>query len=299
MKAIKLVNKGIKFNEPFKSLYTQGMVCHETYKDESGKWLSPDEIIIKENGKCLKIKDRSNVVIGASEAMSKSKKNTIDPETMIKKYGSDSVRLFVLSDSPPDKDIQWSDTGINASYKFLQRVWNLNLSVEKRDDPKEIEREAENAFKIKMNGYLFKVTNLIEDFNLNVVIANMHEIYHLFNENFKLKISNSLMRESMINFMKILLPIAPHLCLECLEKLKVKDYNKWPEIDKKNISNKTIKIAVQINGKTREIIEVNIDIEQQELNKIIKNNDKIRKFIFEKKIKKEIFVKNKIINYVI
>ena len=105
------------------------MVCHETYKDDKGDWLYPDEIEKINATSAIKLKDKTKVKIGPPESMSKSKKNTIDPETMIEKYGADAVRWFILSDSPPDKDIQWSDVGVAASNKFLQKMWNLSLTI--------------------------------------------------------------------------------------------------------------------------------------------------------------------------
>ena len=120
----------IKVKEPFKGLFTQGMVCHETYKDQNNKWLSPDEVF-SENGKEFfsKINISEKIKVGPSESMSKSKKNTIDPEQMIKDYGADAVRLFILSDSPPEKDVQWSDQGMIASYKFIQKFWILHKKI--------------------------------------------------------------------------------------------------------------------------------------------------------------------------
>ena len=130
MRAISDKNEKFKFNEPFKGLFTQGMVCHETYKDEKGKWFNPEEVETND-GKSYYLKSDRNkkIVVGPSESMSKSKKNTIDPENIIKNYGADAVRLFILSDSPPEKDIQWSEQGMVASYKFLQKLWNLNQLV--------------------------------------------------------------------------------------------------------------------------------------------------------------------------
>ena len=125
MMAISYENKKININEPFKGLFTQGMVCHETYKNENNEWLSPDEVETI-NGKKVEKKDHNKEVkIGPSESMSKSK-NTIDPEKIIENYGADAARLFILSDSPPEKDVQWSDEGINSSYKFIQKLWLLN-----------------------------------------------------------------------------------------------------------------------------------------------------------------------------
>ena len=124
MRAIAYNNEKFKFKEPFEGLFTQGMVCHETYKDENGKWLSPDQI--KKQKRDLKKIDGSKVIVGPSEAMSKSKKNIVDPESMIKIYGADAVRWFILSDSPPDRDVQWSTEGVSGAHKFIQRIWNIN-----------------------------------------------------------------------------------------------------------------------------------------------------------------------------
>ena len=120
-KGINKCNTNFNFSEPFKNLFTQGMVCHESYKDEKGNWLYPEEVEKVEKNTVIKRSDKTKVLVGPAESMSKSKKNTIDPETMIKQYGADSVRLFILSDSPPDKDIQWSDSGVVSANKFLQK----------------------------------------------------------------------------------------------------------------------------------------------------------------------------------
>jgi len=134
MRVIQKNNNKIKTTEPFKGLFTQGMVCHETYKDSSGKWLSPEEIEQKDKVGLIKKSDQTLVVVGPSESMSKSKKNVIDPENMIKSYGADAIRWFILSDSPPEKDVQWSSQGVNAAYKFLQKLYNLtNLVLSRKN----------------------------------------------------------------------------------------------------------------------------------------------------------------------
>ena len=152
-KGIKKINNNLKFTEPFKNLFTQGMVCHESYKDKNGNWLYPNEVE-KKNNLFFKKSDGSKIKVGPPESMSKSKKNTIDPEHMINLYGADAVRLFILSDSPPEKDIQWSDTGVAGAHKFLQRVWNLNYQILNRDEynsnsdsQKRFEMESENFVK--------------------------------------------------------------------------------------------------------------------------------------------------------
>jgi len=298
MKAAKKTSDKIRFDEPFKGLFTQGMVCHETYKDINGKWISPEELEKKDNQYFVKKKDGSKITVGPIEAMSKSKKNVIDPETMIKLYGADSVRWFILSDSPPDKDVQWSDQGVNAAYKFLQKIYNLNSKIITRKDKKTI-KEKEINFESSLNSYIIKVTNLIEDFNLNVVVANVYEIYGLINSNLEVEISNECMKRNFSKFLKILIPFTPHLAYECLEQLGEKKVEEWPIIDEKQIKNQKIKIAIQINGKTKEIIEIKKDLSEKDAINQSKTNDKVKKSIVGKKIIKTIFVKNKIINYLL
>ena len=298
MRAVKLNDNLIKEEEPFKGLFTQGMVCHETYKDSKNKWLGIDEIEKNTNDETIKKDDKSLVTVGPSEAMSKSKKNTIDPESMIKVYGADAVRWFILSDSPPEKDVQWSNQGVNASYKFLQKIWNLNTIIIERTDRKatvELEKEINR----KLNNYLIKITNLIENFQLNVVVAQAHEIYKLINESVSLNISNQCIRKSLINFMTVLIPLVPHIANECLEKLGQKNTEKWPTLDVDLSAEQKIKMAVQINGKTKEVMEVDKDLPEIEIVKICKNNNKIKKNIINKDIVRIIFVKNKIINFLV
>ena len=159
VRAIELENKNFNLKEPFKGLFTQGMVCHETYKDKDNKWLSPDEIFSIDGKKYFK-KDKSKklIKVGPSESMSKSKKNTIDPEKMIAKYGADSVRFFILSDSPPEKDVQWSDRRNESSFKFIQKFWNLNekfclklKKIMKKQNPNKIDINLQNQFIKKIN----------------------------------------------------------------------------------------------------------------------------------------------------
>jgi len=129
MQALSYKNNEFNIKEPFKGLFTQGMVCHETYKDKNNKWISPDELIAINGKKFLKNDKNEPVIVGPSESMSKSKKNTVDPEKIIEEYGADAVRLFILSDSPPEKDVQWSEEGMNSSYKFIQKLWVLNQKI--------------------------------------------------------------------------------------------------------------------------------------------------------------------------
>ena len=293
MRAVKKKNTKINITEPFKGLFTQGMVCHETYKDKNGKWLSPDELKKNDKGEFVKNSDKTQVTVGPSESMSKSKKNVIDPEDMIKSYGADAVRWFILSDSPPEKDVQWSNQGVNAAYKFLQKLYNLSHTIINRENST---FDKDEEFEIRFNNYIIKITNLINNFQLNVVVANIYSIYNLFNSALDQEISNKCIKDNFSRLMKILIPFVPHLAHECLEQLGSKDINIWPEVDNRLSLNEKIKIAIQINGKTKEVIEVKKDLDEKDIvhecKKIKKINDQLNK----SKIKKTIFVKNKIIN---
>ena len=297
MKAIQKCNKEIKYSEPFKNLFTQGMVCHETYKDQKGDWLYPEEVEILPGKKAVKIKDKSKVSIGPSESMSKSKKNTIDPETMIKEYGADAVRWFILSDSPPEKDVQWSDTGVFSANKFLQKIWNLNLEILNKTDTKDND-EADTFIK-KINLYVYKIDGAINNFQFNVAIANFYEAYRYFNESIKLKINKKTLIENIIKIMKLMVPFTPHLAYECLSNLKCKNSNTWPEIDKNVLKNTTINLVVQVNGKTRDVLNIKQDLSEKEVNQLIVKSSKANKYIVNTKIIRTIFIKNKIINYII
>jgi leucyl-tRNA synthetase len=296
-KGISSFNKNLDLMEPFKNLFTQGMVCHESYKDQMGNWLYPDEIEKDTSNKAFKKTDKSKVVIGPPESMSKSKKNTIDPEVMIEQYGADAVRWFILSDSPPEKDIQWSNTGVSSANKFLQKIWDLNCLILARKDDQSDE-VSEKKFKIIINNYINKIDNSIKNFRFNVSIANFYELHKYFKENLNTKISNKSLIDNLIKIMKLLIPFAPHLANECLEFLNCETSNNWPEIDQENILNE-IKLAVQINGKTRDIISIKKDLNEKKIRKIIMDQSKAKKYILDQKIVKTIFVKNKIVNYII
>ena len=285
------------FNEPFKNLFTQGMVCHETYKDEKGNFIFLEEIIKTGENIANKKSDKSKVTIGPVESMSKSKKNTIDPEIMIKSYGADAVRLFILSDSPPEKDIQWTDTGVSSANKFLQKIWDLNNKILNRKKDK-TDALVENKFLSEINNLINKVESATNSFRFNVCIATFYQLYNLFRVNLDKNLSNKVLKENFTKYMKLMLPFTPHISSECLELLNCKDFDKWPEVDKSKIISK-INLVVQINGKTRDIIQVEKDLDEQIIKKLILDSQKIKKYISDKKIAKTIFVKNKIINLLI
>ena len=295
-KGINSYTKNININEPFKNLFTQGMVCHETYKDEEGRWLYPDEIEKTGVSTAYKKNDKSKVLIGPAESMSKSKKNTIDPEIMIEKYGADAVRWFILSDSPPEKDVLWSDAGVASSNKFLQKIWNITFQIINRKE-KKINKKIEEKFVNKIESTSDKIDVSIDTFKFNVAIAHFYEAYNTLNGSLDSEISNKTLFDSITKIIKLLLPFTPHISNELLDALKCKSKYKWPSI-KKGILEE-INFVVQVNGKTRDVITVEKKLTQNQIEKIIKEKSKASKFILGKKIIKTIFIKNKIVNYIV
>ena len=177
-------------------------------------------------------------------------------------------------------------------------IGKLNNNILNRKEVK-ISMEKEEKFNNEFNNYIIKITNLIENFQLNVAVASVYEIYHLMNKYIAEEVGNKCIKNNLKNLMSVMVPFTPHLASECLEKFDKSDAEKWPKISEKSIKNQIIKIAVQINGKTRDVISIEKDLIEKEVVSISKKNAKINKSLANKNIIKIIFVKNKIINYLI
>ncbi len=298
MRAINYENEKFKITEPFKSLFTQGMVCHETYQDENNNWLSPEEIE-KINDKLVKKDDHKIVVkVGPSESMSKSKKNVIDPEYIINNYGADSVRLFILSDSPPEKDVQWSDQGMVSSFKFIQKLWILNQKILDEIQKKHL-NDVDSEFEKVTNIFIKNVTVNLSKFTYNKIIANFYEIYSSLSKLMKKKYSSKTIVQNYRKVLICMMPVIPHFSNECLELLKDEREIKWPKIDEKFLIEENINFVVQINGKKRGLLKVDRDISEDDIVKLVRENNEINKYIKNQELKKKIFVPNKLINIII
>ena len=297
MRAISQSNEKINLTEPFDGLFTQGMVCHETYKDKDGNWVSPEEIKTIDGIKYFK-GDKSNPIkVGPTESMSKSKKNTIDPENIIQNYGADAARLFILSDSPPEKDVQWTDEGIISSFKFIQKLWNLNSKIIEQTS-KNYQEDTDKEITKYTNKFLKKITSNLESFSYNKIIANLHEMYSFLIKQLNQKYKKDTLVENYVKILISMQPIVPHFSNECLEILKA-THNKWPTINEEIIKEDKVNLVVQINGKKRSLIEIAKDLEVDELLEIVRKDEKTKKYLGGEKIKKNIYIKNKLINIII
>ena len=298
MLALSHKNEKFNFKEPFKGLFTQGMVCHETYKDERDNWISPDEIISINGKKYLKDDNKKEIKVGPSESMSKSKKNTIDPENIINNFGADSVRLFILSDSPPEKDIQWSEEGISASFKFIQKLWNMNIKIinEIKKDHKKDSSEDLNKF---TNMFIKKMEKNLNNFSYNIIVANLHELHRFLVKEIEKPYSQKTIQKNYSKILITMMPIIPHFSNECIEMINKDNNCRWPEYDENQIKVSSNIIVIQINGKKRGLIEAKQNIQEKDLIELVLADKKLVKYLENKEIKKKIYIKDKLINIII
>ena len=297
MRAIGYKNEKFKFNEPFSGLFTQGMVCHQTFKDKNGKWLSPEEVYTDDGIKYF-LKDNKNkeVIVGPSESMSKSKKNTIDPESIIENYGADAVRLFILSDSPPEKDVQWSERGMVASFKFLQKLWTLHTKILEKIRLSGNDIRSEEKLEKFVNGIIHKFNYNLEKFNYNVLIASLYETYNFLSDIINEKINGKILFKNYQKILILICPLIPHFSSECLESLNISEKIEWPDIDESKLKSNQVNYVIQFDGKKRGNLLSKLDLNEKELLVEILKEDKLKKYLEGKKIKKSFFVKNKLIN---
>ena len=295
------------FNEPFESLFTQGMVCHHTYKNESGNWVFPEDVK-KDNDKLIQISSGEYVSEGSIESMSKSKKNVIDPETIIKSYGADAARWFMLSDSPPEKDINWSESGIQGSWKICQKIWvivNNNkqyLSLPNYQENMKLSNSAEELMYL-INQNLAAITKGIEKFQMNVAIAKIYEVVNGLAK-FQVKERNDdiVLCHTLKILIRIIEPMVPHLAEECWALINTKQsitFEPWPDVNLAYIEKNNVTIVIQINGKRRAEINTEKDMPEEMIMNKIRSIKNINDALSDKNILKSIYVPNKVLNIVL
>ena len=291
--------KHINIDEPFKGLFTQGMVTHQTFKNKKDEWLGPDEIIKKDYNY---FDLENNVVnVGKIEKMSKSKKNVVDPTSIINLYGADTARWFMLSDSPPDRDLEWTDSGIAGSYKFINKIWNLTKEV-LNDSYNFSKSSNDNLLYAKLDETIENVTNNIKAFQYNKSVANIYELINFLQKQLNNNaVSKNCVLETLKKLSLLLQPFIPHLSEELWSHLVGGDMaicQSWPT--KIGMSKKSsYGMAIQVNGKTKDVILLDHTPEEKALFDILKNNNKIQKIIKNKKIIRTIYVPNRILNILI
>ncbi len=295
-------NTDIEIKEPFEGLFTQGMVCHKTYRNKSGEWVFPNDVI-EVNGKKIDKNNKEEIVEGPSESMSKSKKNVIDPETVINLYGADSVRWFMLSDSPPERDIQWSDEGISGSYKFMQKIWNISETISSLSNDIKLNDDIKNIINKNLNKLIKEVTLAIERFHFNVAVAKFYEFTNILSKLLiKEEIEKKFIQNIFKDFLILISPFIPHLASECWEKIDKKSMllkKEWPQFNESLIKDDMVNIVIQVNGKKRAMIEAKINEKDEKVIQNCLEIDNVKKFVSGKNILKKVYVKNKLVNFVV
>lgn len=286
----------LTIDEPFKGLMTQGMVCHETYKDAAGNWLYPEDVV-KKDGKLVLKKDSSPVTDGRSEKMSKSKKNVVDPREIITSYGADTARLFMLSDSPPDRDLEWTEAGVDGAWRYVNKLWRLLLEENIYGAVDEA-----SALKLRQETHktIARVTQDIERFHFNKAIARIRELTNLLGS-FAGKPLGDARAEAVNVITHLISPFMPHLAEEIWQQLGNKDMitnRPWPKADPALCVEEEITIAVQVNGKLRATLSCAPDTSREELESLALAAKNVQDSINSKQIKKIIVVPGKIVNVV-
>ncbi|MES2961230.1 MAG: leucine--tRNA ligase [Pseudomonadota bacterium] len=283
----------LDISEPFANLLTQGMVCHQTFKDKAtGKWIFPSDAAAR---------PADEVILGRSEKMSKSKKNVVDPSHIVESYGADTARLFMLSDTPASRDLDWSEGGIDGAWKYINRLWKLVAS--NIDDKGEGEVLASHPITKLTHKTISIVKEEFEKMGFNRSIAKIREFSNAL-EKFEPKSATDkkVMNFALNNLVILISPIMPHLAEELWEKLGNKTLvsaEKFPDFDPALILEDEVGVAVQVAGKLRAVIQMPKGTAKEEMEKLAFENENVKKFIEGKEVKKVISVPDKLVNIVV
>ncbi len=309
----------LSVEEPFAGLFTQGMICHETYRDPEGRWLSPEEVERGEDGSLLTADGRP-VSVGRSEKMSKSRNNTVDPGRIIETYGADTARWFMLSDSPPDRDLEWTAAGVEGAYRFVQRLWRLVCEAAADlppagAGPPEDPGETAVALRRATHKTIRGVTADIERFRFNRAVARIYELNNTLSgfpgepggrgNGPGRELSDgerAALREGFETLVRLIGPMMPHLGEELWQRLGRTGLlvdQAWPEPDAALLVEDSVTLAVQVNGKLRGTIELPRDAAEEEAEKTALAEPAVRRAMAGKLPRKVIVVKNRIVNVVV
>ncbi|WP_088348422.1 MULTISPECIES: leucine--tRNA ligase [Rhodomicrobium] len=302
--------------EPFAGLFTQGMVIHETYRDEDGKWLSPDEVRFTGNDasdrRAVTVDGGRPVTIGAAEKMSKSKRNTVDPDHFTAHFGADTARWFMLSDSPPERDVLWTEEGVQGAWRFIQRLWRLVDEAASQGAPlgaKRPEKFGPAADELRRAAHraLDAVSRNIQNLRFNTAVAAIYDLANKFGAALQGQKSAAdegldwALRESGELLVQMFAPMMPHLAEECWARLGYHSLvakQPWPEVEKALLVDDKVTIAVQVNGKRRDELLISRDASTADLEAAALKLDGVQRAIEGRAIKKIIVVPQRIVNVV-
>ena len=289
-------------DEPFSALFTQGMVTHATFRDERGWWLSPAEVEQTADGWAAR-DDRRPVAVGRVEKMSKSKRNTIDPGEILDRYGADTARLFVLSDNPPDRDVEWTEAGIAGSGRFVQRLFRTVAAV--ADESGE-EGDGGHELRQLTHRTIAAVTDALEGFSFNVAIARLHELTGGLADSVRAGEAGAVgaRREAAGALVQLVAPFMPHLAEELNSRLRpgmagfVLDMP-WPAADAELVAVRQVTVAVQVMGKVRGTVSVPAGAPEDAVIAAAQGEPAVARLLDGKRVVKTVFVPDRIVNFVL
>ena len=300
-------------DEPFAGLFTQGMVVHETYKDADGQWISPAEITIVSDGNqrhASRLTDKTPVSIGAIEKMSKSKRNTVDPDDIISTFGADTARWFMLSDSPPERDVIWTEEGVQGAARFVQRLWRVVCDIASLEDGHTALHSELSALAIRKAAHraLARTEDDVERLRFNRCVAHVYELSNTLQsamsecEGPASQDLVAVLRESGLILVQIVAPMMPHLAEECWSVLGGRGLvaeAAWPVADRSLIIENEFTYPVQINGKKRADLTIARDADQKTVETAVLALDAVQKALDNQVPKKIIVVPQRIVNVVV
>lgn len=289
-------------DEPFNGLFTQGMVTHETYQDKDGKWIFPTEAV-KKDGNWVHAETGEPVTVGSTIKMSKSKKNVIDPEEILETYGADAARLFILSDSPPERDLEWTESGIEGAWRFVNRVYGAITAMDFQDGDDTTLRNEAMELRRLTHKTIKGVADSIEAFAMNKAVAQLREFYNGFTA-FKAEDAGDhfVLKEAVESFIIMMNPMMPHLAEELWSLMgheTMLTETPWPDYDEKLLVSDTVKIAVQVNGKVRATITLPADANEDQAKDVALAEEGVKRAMDGKDVRKFIFVPGRIVNVVV
>jgi leucyl-tRNA synthetase len=298
----------LAFDEPFAGLFTQGMVCHKTFRDAAGNWRQPDEVEEDGQGGWRLIDDGAVVTAGRSEKMSKSKRNTVDPTATIEAYGADTARLFMLSDSPPERDLEWTEAGIDGAWRYLNRIWRLfetrlqQLAPAGTGYPATLTAAA-SELRRAIHQTIDEVGDQLERLHFNKAVALIRELSNRI-EAFDPgdPAAPVLLREGLETLVQLLGPMVPHLTEELWARLGHEELlveAPWPRADPALLVEDQVTLAVQVNGRLRGTIQLPKGCERAAIEAAALAEPNVARAIGDQALRRVIVVPDKIVNVVV
>lgn len=303
----------LEFDEPFAGLFTQGMVCHETYQDSEGTWLYPEEVSRGSEGNLVHDASGLPVAVGRSESMSKSKRNVVDPSSIIGRYGADTARWFMLSDSPPERDLDWTDAGVSGAWRFVQRVWRLVEELRShagtsRDRAPTVSDGPDAELRRATHRVIAAVGEDIEAFRFNRAVARVYEFVNVLGvwsptqDDIPAAEGSAVLREALDALVQLIGPMMPHIGEELWQRLGHETLladTPWPVADAELAREESVTIGIQVGGKLRGTIEMGRDADEEMVQQAALAHANVKRSIGDRTVRKVIVVPNRIVNVVV